>query len=418
MITRKLYLQIYATIIASLLAVVVVSVVLFNLIGRDNLDRHVFEISGKLAWMSLAPASADQATQQRAVSKLGRELNIDISLYDGQRNLLASHGRVSPPPRRAAGKRRGWHRAWRSPGWVLRLPDDRFLVVDLRRRAPIHPALGLLLYLTLISLAVLAVAYPFVRRLTRRLENLQHSVVQIGSGDLSARAEVKGRDEVASLAASFNESAERITHLIASNKMLLANASHELRTPLARIRLGIEMANKGLNAKRREQLQQDIAELDGLIEEILLMSRLDTDQKPHLGDDVDVLALAAEECARYEGCDLMGTTAPMRGNEKLLRRLLRNLLDNAFKHGAAPVTVAVASDLNATTLTVRDAGPGIPPDAREHVFDPFFRARGKQNVPGFGLGLSLVRQIAELHDGEVTILEGRQSAIQVRFALP
>ena len=195
----------------------------------------------------------------------------------------------------------------------------------------------------------------------------------------------------------------------------LANMSHELRTPLSRIRLGVEMLKKKRTPEREIALEKDIAELDGLIEEILLMSRLDSNTKPKLGDQVDLLALAAEECAHYEECEVTGRSILVDGDARLLRRMLRNLLDNASKHGSLPIAVEITSGASELTLSVADNGLGIAPKDREHVFEPFYRSSGKQNVEGFGLGLALVRQIAEAHGGTVKIAEDQASAMVVNL---
>src|SRR5262249_9606917 len=152
------------------------------------------------------------------------------------------------------------------------------------------------------ALIVAVAAFPVVRRVTRRLERLQQGVESLGAGDLSARVKVEGRDEVARLAQSFNGAAARIERLVGAHKMLLANPSHELRTPLTRIRLAIELLKQEVDPQRKAELEKDIAELDQLIDEILLTSRLDAVSALEVEEDVDLLALAAEECARYEGC--------------------------------------------------------------------------------------------------------------------
>src|SRR6202023_114685 len=115
---------------------------------------------------------------------------------------------------------------------------------------------------------------------------------------------VEGRDEVAQLAESFNRAASRIETLVNAHKMLLANASHELRTPLTRIRMGVELMRGAADPQRKAELERDIAELDQLIEEVLLASRLDAVDHLETQEEVDLLALAAEECARYERCSL------------------------------------------------------------------------------------------------------------------
>jgi len=193
-------------------------------------------------------------------------------------------------------------------------------------------AFGFFATLALLALAVGAGAYPVVRRLTRRLERLKSGVEALGQGDLSARVRVEGRDEVAALAASFNRSAEQIERLVGAHRTLLANASHELRSPLARIRMAIEMLGAEANPALRAEVARDIAELDALVDEILLASRLDAVAAIGTPEEVDLLALAAEESARV-GAALDGSPTVVRGDAKLFRRMIRNLLENAKRHG-------------------------------------------------------------------------------------
>jgi signal transduction histidine kinase len=261
---------------------------------------------------------------------------------------------------------------------------------------------GLVFLLGGVALAVAVAAFPLARRVTRRLERLQGGVELLGAGDLSARVKVEGRDEVAQLAESFNRAAGRIEDLIGAHKMLLANASHELRTPLARIRLGVELLGEKADADRKAHLEADIAELDRLIEEILLASRLDAAAGVEDGEDVDLLALAAEEAARYENYEVSGVPIIIHGESSLLRRMVRNLLDNAAHHGIPPVRVTVVNQTNEAIISVCDQGDGIPETERESIFLPFYRATGTgAGTAGSGLGLSLVQQIARRHGGEV-----------------
>jgi len=417
MLRRRLYLQIYFTIIASLVIVVVLSGVLWNVFGRDDLNREAMEITGRLAYLSLAPIDAPEDVQGAAVKRLGRQLDIDISLFDRHRRLIAASGKASPPPPEDAGHG-GWRRMRGAPAWALSLPEGRWLVVDLGRRGVRHPLLNLALLLGSIALGVGLGAYPFVRRLTRRLERLQVGVERIGSGDFAARVDVQGHDEVAGLAQSFNEAAGKIETLLGAHRLLLANASHELRTPLSRIRLGVELLKDGGDPERRAALQQDIAELDTLIDEILLMSRLDAGSHTDLSQRIDLVALAAEECARYEDCALSGQAPEILGDPRLLRRLVRNLLENAHIHGAPPVEVVISQSEVAVALTVADGGGGIPEADREKVFQPFFRSPNRQNVKGYGLGLPLVRQIAEVHGGTVAILPREEARASIRVTFP
>ena len=136
-------------------------------------------------------------------------------------------------------------------------------------------------------LTVGVAAFPIVRQITRRLERLQRGVESLGAGDLEARVAVEGHDEVAQLAESFNRAAGQIELLVQGHKALLANASHELRTPLARIRLAVELMKSSADPKLKLGLEQDIAELDWLVDEILLASRLDATPPDVATDEVD-----------------------------------------------------------------------------------------------------------------------------------
>ena len=282
----------------------------------------------------------------------------------------------------------------------------------------LRPPYGFLWVLGLAGLVVMVGVFPVARRLTQRLEGQQRGVQRWGEGDLSARLPEGGHDEVADLSRRFNDAAERVqtlmdsqAALLQSQKSLLANASHELRSPLARIRMAVELAGTGGSPAAREEIQRNIGELDLLVDEILLASRLDA-READLGtvEQVDLIGLVAEESARVgagfelaEGADAV--LVP--GVVKLLRRAVRNLLENAVRHGqrtgrGGEVTAALSLQGGQAVLHVDDRGPGVPPDQRERIFEPFYRMPGaSERDGGVGLGLALVRSIAERHGGRV-----------------
>lgn len=414
---RRLYRQIYLTIIASLLLVVLVAGLVWRLAPTVSPAQQAFEMAGELAAAALPPASEGQSAQQSAIARLHDRLRIDLALFDRDGRLIAAAGNPLPVPRTA--RDAGWLYGRGGPAWSIRLPDERWIVA----RAPPRfrrPAFRFLIMLAGVALAIAICAYPLVRGLTRRLERLQMGVDQLGGGDLSARVEVKGKDEVARLAQSFNRAAERIEQLVGAHKLLLAHTSHELRTPLARIRLGVELMKDDPSPQRRANLEQDIAELDALIEEILLSSRLDASNHLDRVESVDLLALAAEESARYPDCTVTGEPVSVRGDRALLKRMVRNLIDNAEKHGAPPIEVEVRRQGATASLTVRDAGKGVSMAERERIFQPFYRVTGGERPRGTGLGLTLVRQIARQHGGDVVWLDSpeRTSALRVTLPLP
>ena len=263
---------------------------------------------------------------------------------------------------------------------------------------------GLVVVLVLLFFAVAAGAWPVVRRLTRRLDALKRGMEVFGAGELSHRVEVSGRDEVAAVAASFNSAAARIETLVRSHQSLLANASHELRSPLARMKMAVALLEDAA-PEQRERLKREIganiAELDVLVEEVLLASRLDALRELEQRERVDLLGLAAEEAARVDAT-LDGAPLVVSGDERLLRRALRNLLENAKRYGGDDVSVSTERVGADALVRVCDRGPGVPEPLRERIFEPFYRLPGHaERSGGVGLGLSLVKQIAERHGGHV-----------------
>jgi len=268
-----------------------------------------------------------------------------------------------------------------------------------------RPPFGFLWMLVLVGLAVALGVFPIIRRLMSRLEVLQRGVQRFGEGDLAARVPVQGHDEVADLSRQFNAAAGRIEALLRSHKSLLANASHELRSPLARIRMGMELMQDGVpSASARAEILRNIAELDQLVDEILLASRLDA-READVGsfEVVDLVGLAAEECART-GAELDAGNQPLEVHAvaKLLRRALRNLLENARRYSDGTVSVSLHLQGGMAEVRVCDQGPGVPAELRERIFEPFYRLPGaSERAGGVGLGLALVRSIAGRHQGTV-----------------
>ena len=263
---------------------------------------------------------------------------------------------------------------------------------------------GLLALLLVLFVAVAAGALPVVRRLTRRLESLKRGVEAFGAGQLDQRVAAEGHDEVAALGASFNQAADRIQALLRSHKSLLANASHELRSPLARLKMAVSMIDETPPAQReglQQEITKNIRELDALVEEVLLASRLDAADPSSAHEPVELLAVAAEEAARVQA-GVHGEDIKVAGDERLLRRALRNLLENARRYGGDEVEVEIARHGNRVEARIADRGPGVPDAYRERIFEPFFRLPGHaEREGGVGLGLALVRQIAERHGGSV-----------------
>ncbi len=411
---QRLYLQFYVTILL-VLAVFVGGAVLTAKLLEDDTPQY-FEVAAELTGALLPDADAPLADEQKALDALHRKLRFDLALYRADGSIIAVAGRT-PPRFDVKRARAGWRKSRDGSTFTLQLPDGRWLVARQVRERP-SPTLWIAGFLALLAAAIAVGAYPVVRRLGSRLERLKAGVEKLGGGDLGARVKVEGRDEVAALAESFNRSAQRIEELLAAHRLLLANCSHELRTPLARIGMAVSLIGEKADAKTRDGLKQDIAELDQLIDEILLASRLDAVPGPEHSEPVDLLALAAEEAAHYD-LEASGQPVTVRGDRPLLRRLIRNLLENARRYGGNDIKIEARTDAGRAVLEVSDHGPGVPPDERERIFEPFYRmARARETGRGSGLGLALVREIARKHGGEAVCLAAEGGGSRFRIDLP
>jgi two-component system, OmpR family, sensor kinase len=398
--------------LAVVMAVLVLTLV-FGWLWRENSDRLRAERAAELPQRELLlrdVAGNVVAKSSTRLGQQGRGLEFELAMPDGTK-LFAQ---VPPPPRVP-------------PGSAV-LP--RWMESNMQR----DPGFMLLLWAVL-ALAVGLGSYPVVRRLTKRLGRLQRGVERWGAGDLRVRVDEDGDDEVAFLGQRFNAAADRIEALVLSHKSLLANASHELRSPLARIRMGIELMGQTPSVALpgtalKTELARNIRELDLLIDEILLSSRLDAAQ--HSGnvdvgsvETVDMVALVAEECARMQVAlevpqDGRASSLQLQGVPRLLRRMVRNLLENAKRYGGSDVQVMVcaSSAPGVVEIHVSDSGPGVPVAERERIFELFYRSSlASESGGGVGLGLSLVRSIAQTHGGSVVCLgrDGPGASFVVRL---
>jgi signal transduction histidine kinase len=399
---RRLYLQIYLAFLGILLLFGVLVTVASLLIPLHPQEHLLFDGMGAVLSELLPGPQRPAHELQAAVEHLRHLLPIDLAVHNADGALLAAVGPPLPAPL-PQHMAPGWMRARGAAAHTvtLALPDGRFVVARWQRP---HRAVGLLGALGLLAIAIALGAYPVVRRITRRLERLQTQVEALGAGDLTVRVEVEGRDEVAQLAHSFNHAADRIARLVNAQRTMLASASHELRSPLARIRMAIELLPHAERPELQARLTQDIAELDTLIGELLLASRLDTLEHLEHTEEIDLLALLAEEGAR-SAAEVSGSPVCIQGDPRMLRRLLRNLFENAQRYAAGSPIEASVLPLHPTgaRLCIADRGPGVPEQERERIFAPFYRPPGmrERGDGGVGLGLALVRQIARHHGGDV-----------------
>ena len=438
---KTLTLRVYLTVVVVLLLFAAVSGWLFQRQMDSERSRADTMLSERMAaWgdliqRSLPGKNAPTEEQAAALLDWSQRLRLPLALDDEQglrivtSESFAERSREPPPPDGPMPGGGPSHES-RQRVYAVPLEDGRTLwVMRPSRRPPgfgpggpgerrgeppllalpfVPPAwqggAGLLMLLALLFAAVALGAWPVVHRLTRRLTHLRQGVEQFGAGQLSHRVEVNGSDEVADVARSFNQAASRIETLVRSHQSLLANASHELRSPLARLRMAVSMLDASSPAQRdvlKREIDLNVAELDALVEEVLLASRLDAVQGVTHHDRIDLLGLVAEEGARASAA-VEGCAAVVQGDERLLRRAVRNLIDNAQRYGGGSIELILAVRGPDIEVRVCDRGPGVPDALRERIFEPFYRLPGHaETAGGVGLGLSLVKQIAERHGGSV-----------------
>lgn len=371
-LTSRLYVRIWLAVVAT------VVVLTFAVAGAWRFAKEPPPVPIREILVHNNAGEVIGTAQTKPGRKMGDGLEFDVTTKDGQTLYM-----LLPRPPRPTG-----------PGPLGRPPFG----------------FGFGWMLGLVGLAVALGSYPIIRRLTLRLEALQSGVERWGTGDLSTRLIADGNDEVAFLAQRFNHAAQRIETLMNSHKSLLANASHELRSPLARIRMSLELMSVDAASPQRIEISRSITELDQLIDEILLASRLDArqaDVEPF--ETLDLTGLAAEECARAHaelGMSDTGQSLVIQGSPRLLRRLIRNLLENAKRYGQGDVTLELSQKQVGqrawVVIAVHDQGPGVPLAQRERIFEPFYRLPGaSEREGGVGLGLALVKSISERHGGTV-----------------
>ena len=287
------------------------------------------------------------------------------------------------------------------------------------------------LALALIGLAVVAaglvLAWILAGSLARPVEKLRAAAGRIGRGDLDARVEPEGPQEIDELGRSFNRMADEVSANLAAQRDFVANASHQLRTPLTGIKLRLEAirAEGGTAAEQAVKAEAELDRLSALVDDLLGLARAVADRTPGESVDLGELARAAArrwaEPAAEAGQDLSlvdGAGGRIWAAPGDVAHILDNLLENAIRYSPRGARIAIELDPNGGRpgVVVADTGPGIPAEERTHVFDRFYRgSEGRRAGPGTGLGLAIVAELAERWNGRVELLEGPGTRVRASF---
>jgi two-component system osmolarity sensor histidine kinase EnvZ len=270
------------------------------------------------------------------------------------------------------------------------------------------------LWTTLAALLSLICAWIIVGRINRPLKQMAEACTAIGQGQRLAVIDERGPTEIASLAKALNTMTGDLARLEDERAEVLAGISHDLRTPLARLRLAAEMSS---DDSLRDGMALDIDQINALLGQFLDYARGDSGEAL---DSCDAEKLIAGVVAPYTGVSLDCTALPpCRLRQRAIHRALGNLIDNAHKYGATPISVRAAMHGNSLQIDVEDRGPGIPAAEVERLKRPFTRHDDARGGPsGTGLGLAIVDRVARLHGGRLDLLPRPGGGLTARLSLP
>ncbi len=348
--------------------------------------------------------------------------------------VYTSRDDVGPPPQKP-----GLHvLTWQGEEWHLYTLNESGLIIQVgnptahritvfRRIAP-----WMLLPLTVLVAVLGSLIWMAVGRSLAPLEQVRREIKERDVPSLHALETTELPEEVAPLVGALNELLERLDAALAAQRRFIADAAHELRTPLTAVKLQAQLVRRSQTPADRdlalEQLEGGVERASHLVAQLLQTARLEPYERARvfapvrLHELVRKVVSAFSTLAEAKGIDL-GVGAceahEVSGQADSLEVMLNNLVDNALRYTprGGRVDLDLHRDGESVVLSVKDNGPGIPPEQRERVFDRFYRLAGA-DIPGSGLGLSIVRQIVALHDGTVALEETPGGGLTVRVTLP
>ncbi len=272
---------------------------------------------------------------------------------------------------------------------------------------------------TLLAGLSVAGAWLVMLRINRPLQQLARAADAVGRGEYGTPLPEAGPEEISRLTRAFNTMSAALARAEADRSLLLAGVSHDLRTPLARLRLAVEMLPE--RGALKSGMVQDIDDMDAIVGQFLDLIRGAAGEAP---GPAELDALARELAQRHQRAgqtlelDLGGVPA-LRLRRFAMQRLLTNLIDNAFRHGAAPVTLSTRIEDGRVLVRVLDNGPGLPEHESERMLRPFERLDGARGgARGAGLGLAIAARIATLHGGTLMLRNRPQGGLEARVELP
>lgn len=270
---------------------------------------------------------------------------------------------------------------------------------------------------------------PLVRGITRSIGQMTGATEQIAAGNFEIRVNDRRRDELGRLGQAINRMSGRLAGFVTGQKRFLGDVAHELCTPLARIQMSLGILEQRADEKQRsavEDVREEVQQMSQLVNELLSFSKAGLQEREIQLKPVSLLELAQQVVAR-EAANSEQVSVQVAGDLQvmaepdLLTRALANLIRNALRYGGnGPVTVAAKSEPEAVVITITDSGPGVPPEALQQIFDPFYRveASRSRDTGGVGLGLAIVKTCVEACRGTVIAKNRQPAGLEVQIRLP
>ncbi len=312
--------------------------------------------------------------------------------------------------------------------WVFRyLPDDLLTIRIIgprgmyearmdRKRVIIITAHIFIVWTVAFSVLLLLTSYLFLRNQVRSILQLSWAADAFGRGEDVPNFKPSGAIEVRKAARSLLRMRNRIRRYADQRTAMLAGVSHDLRTPLSRLKLELALAPKDFETA---PAKNDILEMERMLDGYLAFARGEEGEQPVQSDLATITREAVSAAAARSQLEVIATPVPMRLRPLALKRAISNLANNAADYGKR-VRLTVAATATEATVVVEDDGPGIPQENYEDAFRPFSRldASRNQNVSGVGLGLTIARDTARAHGGDVTLGESELGGLRATIRLP
>jgi signal transduction histidine kinase len=303
---------------------------------------------------------------------------------------------------------------------------------------------GGLPFFGVVLLMVTLLCFWLAHHIVAPIQGIQSAARRVATGDLTVRAPVeisKRHDELAFLAVDFDAMVERISALVRSQRDLLSTVSHELRSPLARFNMSLALLRKQSRPESEELLQRmerDVERVDVLMGQLLTLSRLETGLSSDERDNVNLSQLVQEvvadgdfearSCGKSVRLEAVGDVFIEKADQQALRSACENIIRNAIRFTPSGTEVEVVlktetrSDFPQAVLSVRDYGPGVPDEALQQIFQPFFRVEAPPGGPkgnnGTGLGLAIALEAIRQHGGTIIASNASPSGLEIKIMLP